>query len=148
MQCPSRRKDSSQRRPCLKRKATTPLAYTGPAEAVPVTVVETPEFIRRRRGLLSDEERWDLIKSLALNPEQGDIMPGTSGVRKVRLEIQGRGKSGGARVIYYYHNRSIPIFMLTMFPKNVKIDLSQAEKNEMRCLIPALIDTYRLRSAR
>ena len=109
---------------------------------VPVTVVEMPQFIRQAEGLLSDDDRTRLIERLAWSPEIGVVMPGTGGVRKMRLGVSGRGKSGGARVIYYYRDESIPIFLLSVFPKNVKVDLSQAEKNEMRRVIPALVRSY------
>lgn len=114
-------------------------------EVAPITVAETPQFIRQAEGLLSDDERLQLIERLAWNPEAGVVMPGTGGVRKLRWAIRGKGKSGGARVIYYYHSEAMPIFLVSIFPKNVKVDLSQDEKNEMKRLIPALIDGYRSR---
>jgi DNA-binding transcriptional regulator YiaG len=77
---------------------------------VPVTVVELPRFVRQAEQILPEEERLDLIEHLARNPEAGAVMPGTGGVRKLRWGIGGRGKSGGARIIYYYHNATMPIF--------------------------------------
>src|SRR5438105_4484211 len=103
-----------------------------------------PQFIRQA-GVLSDEERSALIERLAWSPEGGVVMPGTGGVRKMRWALKGKGKSGGARVIYYYHDESMPIFLLSIFPKNVRVDISQADKNELRRLIPILVQSYQER---
>jgi len=70
-------------------------------DGVPVTVVEMPQFIRQAEMVLSEEERFALIDHLAFNPEAGTVIPGTGGLRKLRWGIRGRGKSGGARIIYY-----------------------------------------------
>ncbi len=66
------------------------------------TVVETPEFQRRLRGLLTVDERDALIDYLAAHPDAGDVMPGTGGARKLRWGVQGKGKSGGVRVITFF----------------------------------------------
>ncbi|MDR3418073.1 MAG: hypothetical protein P4L83_18010 [Nevskia sp.] len=78
--------------------------------SAPITVVETPEFLAATRKLLDDEERAALVEHLAHNPSTGDLIPGTGGVRKLRWALEGRGKRGGARVIYFYHNASLPLF--------------------------------------
>jgi len=75
-------------------------------------------------------------------------MPETGGARKLRWKAQGRGKSGGARAIYYYHDKSLPLFLLNVFAKNEKANLTKAERNEMRDLIPRLITGYRKRRAK
>ena len=108
----------------------------------PVTVVETARFIRQAEGIFSDDERFELIEHLAWNPEAGVVVPGTGGVRKIRWGIGGRGKSGGARVIYYYHNQTVPLFLLGVFAKNVKVDLTPDEKNQLRRQLPVLVQTY------
>ena len=59
-------------------------------------------------------------------------MPGTGGFRKVRVAMEGRGKSGGARVIYFLHNETMPVYLLTVFAKNDKENLTQGERNELR----------------
>ena len=76
----------------------------------PMTVVETAEFNKRVLSLMDEEERSELVAWLATNPEAGDVMPGTGGVRKLRWALAGRGKRGGARVIYYFHNEQVPLF--------------------------------------
>ena len=58
-------------------------------------------------------------------------MQGTGGIRKFRWASGNRGKSGGVRVIYYFHNESMPLFLLTLFGKNEKANLSKAERNEL-----------------
>ena len=81
------------------------------------TVVELPEFRARARKVLSKQERSSIVNYLAYHPEAGRIMKGTGGVRKLRWAVQGKGKSGGVRVIYFFRNPKIPIFLLTVFAK-------------------------------
>jgi hypothetical protein len=78
--------------------------------APPMTVVETQEFLRRAKPLMSSSERMALVVFVGANPEAGEIIPGTGGVRKVRWALEGPGKRGGARVIYYYHSQRMPVF--------------------------------------
>jgi hypothetical protein len=118
------------------------MAYSKRVESVPMTLVELPEFISRTKDLFSSEELNALQVHLGTHPESGDLMPGTGGVRKLRWALEGQGKRGGARVIYYFHNGAMPIFLLTVFSKNEKTDLSKAEKNELRNLIPILVQSY------
>lgn len=106
------------------------------------TIVELPEFIRTSEGLFSDEEKRSLINYLATHPQSGDLIRGTGGIRKLRWAIQGKGKSGGARVIYYYHNETIPLFLLTAFGKNEKANISPAERNDLAKLTNLLQKHY------
>lgn len=112
------------------------------ARAVPILVVEVAEFIRRSSALLDEEERLQLIADLAEDPERGPIMEGTGGVRKLRWAPEGQGRSGAYRVIYFFHSDMLPIFLLTLYAKGEKDNVSKAEKNEMRKLIPRLVKTY------
>jgi len=89
-----------------------------------ITVAETTAFARRADKLLSADERADLITFLAENPEAGDEIPGTGGVRKVRFAAKGKGKSGGARVIYYFFDRDNPLYAVFIYGKNEQADLS------------------------
>jgi len=82
----------------------------------PMTVVETEEIIRKAKPLMSDADREELATFLAANPEAGRVMAETGGVRKVRRGLAGRGKRGGARVIYYYHSERLPLFLLSAYP--------------------------------
>ena len=93
-----------------------------------ITVVEAPAFSRRAEKLLSKSEYQDLIVYLAGHPEEGDEIPGTGGVRKMRFAAQGKGKSGGVRVIYYYFDQGIPIYALVVYGKGERADLKPDEK--------------------
>ena len=116
---------------------------SGPA---PVSVVETPEFLATTRRIMDDGERGLLVDYLARNPLAGDLIPGTGGVRKLRWALEGRGKRGGARVVYYYHSNAMPIFALTAYAKNERADLSQADRNDFRRLTVLLVEQYMRRS--
>ena len=112
------------------------------------TLAETPEYIRRAEKLLSDEERKDVLNYLAEHPKAGDLMEGTGGVRKLRWSRGSRGKSGGVRVIYYFHSETIPLYLLTMFAKNEQANLTKAERNELAELVGLLVDAWANRSDR
>ncbi len=111
------------------------------------TIVELPEFIRKSDKLLSQSEKNSIINYLALHPASGDIMQGTGGIRKLRWSAQGKGKSGGVRVIYYYHNQTIPLFLLTVFGKGEKSNLSKQERNELATITSLLVKNYRGRKS-
>ena len=107
-----------------------------------MTVVETARFLKDAKPLMSDSEREELVALVGANPEAGEIIPETGGVRKIRRALAGRGKRGGARVIYYYHNERLPLFLLAVYGKNEKANLSQAERNAMKRLVPVLVAGY------
>ena len=93
--------------------------------------------------MMSEFEREQLVVAfLGANPEAGEIIPETGGVRKIRWALAGRGKRGGARIIYYYHNERLPVFLLAVYGKNEKANLSMAERNEMKRLVPLLVAGY------
>ena len=106
------------------------------------TIVELPEFLKKSDKLLSNSERLSIINYLALHPAAGDIMRGTGGIRKLRWSAQSKGKSGGVRIIYYHHNESIPLFLLTLFAKGEKTNLTKAECNELAKFTSLLIKNY------
>lgn len=107
------------------------------------TIVELPEFLRKAQELLSQQEKTSLINYLAEHPQAGDIMQGTGGIRKLRWAAQGKGKSGGVRVIYYHHNTTIPLFLLTVFGKGEKANLSKSERNDLSKFTELLLKQYR-----
>jgi hypothetical protein len=107
-----------------------------------VSVIETPEFLSAVRKLMDDAERAQLGDYLAHHPTAGDLIPGTGGVRKLRWGLEGRGKRGGARVIYFFHNPTVPLFALTAYAKNEQPDLSQEDRNDFRRLTKLLVDSY------
>lgn len=91
--------------------------------------------------------QWPLVREefvtfIATNPLRGDLVPGTGGIRKIRWGIKGQGKSGGLRVIYYYHSERMPLFLLTAYRKSVKSDLAESEKVVMRRLVQELKDQF------
>ena len=111
----------------------------------PVSVIETPEFLSTTRKLMTEAERVLVVDYLAYNPMAGDLVPGTGGVRKIRWALEGRGKSGGARVIYFYHDADIPLFALTAFAKNEQADISADERNDFRRLTALLVRKFKRR---
>ncbi len=84
------------------------------------TISETPLFSRLWPDYWTEEERGEFAAFLANNPEAGDVVPGSGGVRKVRWQVTGRGKSGGVRVIYYNQLVAGHIWLLTIYGKNVR----------------------------
>jgi hypothetical protein len=107
-----------------------------------MTVVETERFLKDVKPLLSDTEREDLVAFIGANPEAGEVIRETGGVRKVRWAVAGMGKRGGARVIYYHHSERLPVFLLAAYAKNEKANLSRAERNAMKRLVPILVAGY------
>jgi len=119
------------------------IAYSRKSMAdAPMTVVETERFLTDVKPLLSHAERAELVAFIGANPEAGDIIPETGGVRKVRWALAGKGKRGGARVIYYHHSERLPVFLLAAYAKNEKANLSRAEGNAMKRLVPILVAGY------
>lgn len=80
---------------------------------------------------------------LARHPEAGDVIPASGGVRKLRWHAEGRGKQGGSRVIYYFHDLSMPLMLFTVYAKNEKSDLSAAERREMRELVQRIVEQFK-----
>jgi hypothetical protein len=108
------------------------------------TIVETPVFIRRAKQVGVTDEELDAIKTLlAQTPDAGDEVPGTGGARKLRFAARGKGKSGGYRVITFYSGLDIPVFLLDIYAKGERIDLTQAEKNALKKILADIVETYR-----
>lgn len=97
--------------------------------------VETPVFTRRIRQLVDDEEYRRLQVRLLVDPEAGDLIAGSGGLRKVRMAARGRGKRGGARVIYYWGASRSSIFMLMAYAKNERDVLDAGELGILRALV-------------
>lgn len=103
-----------------------------------LTVVETSAFARRAEKLLTDEEHDDLLLYLSMYHKVGDEIPGTGGVRKLRYSAQGRGKSGGVRVIYYFFDEVNPVLALFLYGKNEQANLTSGEKKLAASLAAAM----------
>ncbi len=97
--------------------------------------VETPLFTRRVKELLDDETYSAFQVLLRENPEAGDLIEGTGGLRKVRVAAKGHGKRGGARVIYYHFVSIDNIALLMIYPKNEQRDLTNAERKALKSII-------------
>jgi hypothetical protein len=113
-----------------------------------ITVAETVPFRRKAEALLSPAEREDLIDYLAEHPTAGVLIQGTGGIRKLRWGAEGRGKRGGTRVIYFVGGEDMPLYLLALFVKNEKADLSMAERQELRSFVDDLKTYWRDRSGK
>ena len=94
-------------------------------------LVETAVFTRQIATLLSDEEYSQFQFRIAAHPELGALIPGGGGIRKIRVGTGSRGKSGGARVIYYWAMRKDVILLLYAYPKNVTADLTVKQVTQL-----------------
>ena len=110
------------------------------------TIAELQNYIRVADKLLDEEERQDILDYLAEHPKAGCLMVGTGGVRKLKWGRGAKGKSGGVRVIYYFHNELIPVYLLAMFAKNEQENLTKAERNELAKLTTLLVQTWEKRN--
>lgn len=97
--------------------------------------IETPIFTKLISKLISDEEYHFLQLQLSVRPESGDIIRGSGGIRKIRWAGSGRGKRGGIRVIYYYIKKDAQIFMLYVYSKSKKDDLSVDQVKQLKALV-------------
>jgi mRNA-degrading endonuclease RelE of RelBE toxin-antitoxin system len=97
--------------------------------------VETPVFTSSLRGLLSAEEYRQLQLALLLRPEQGAVIRGSGGLRKLRWGVAGRGKRGGVRLIYYWAPADELFYLLYVYPKNVQDDLTPSQVRTLRRLV-------------
>jgi hypothetical protein len=97
--------------------------------------IETPIFTQRIKALVDDDSYAKFQRFLADNPEAGDVIQGTGGVRKIRVAASGRGKRGGARVIYYYFTSESHIGLLFVYAKNERDDLTPDQKKALKRVV-------------
>ena len=101
----------------------------------PMVFTETPNFTQSVLELLSDEAYGELQQELRQRPSMGAIIQGTGGIRKTRVALPGRGKRGGARVIYYWRVSESQILMLDIYAKNVRADLTKDQKAALKKIV-------------
>jgi hypothetical protein len=110
------------------------------------SVLLTAIFLRQWERLrASEDELMDIVSTLAHDPHSGDLMAGTGGARKLRHARPGSGKSGGFRTIHYFGGDDIPVFLLAIYAKGTKNNLTKAERNELASLLPLIGQAYRRR---
>ncbi len=121
-----------------------PLAYSLSMQ----TVVETPMFLRAAEAIYSEADRENIVRTIAAYPEApypevGHLMFGTGGYRKLRFARSGMGKRGGARIVYLYGGEDLPIFLITVYAKSEKGNLSKAEQNALAKMAKSFFADYR-----
>ena len=111
-----------------------------------ITIAETEPFQKKIIKLLSLEEKDELISYLSEYPNSGDLIKQTGGIRKLRWARKGSGKSSGIRVIYYFHSDIMPLYLLAVFGKNEKANISNKEKQMLTKLVNELVIFWRKRN--
>jgi len=93
--------------------------------------------------LLTEAEQDAVIDLIAYEPDCGDLIPGTGGLRKLRIPLGGSGKRGGARVIYYFYSENFPVLLLTLYAKNERADMRATEKRKLTGLVTEIVEQWR-----
>ena len=108
------------------------------------TVIWTATFLSQARKCgLSDDELSDIVMTVSDNPKSGKVMSGTGGARKLRHPGRGKGRSGGYRTVHYYAADDVPVFLLSIYAKGMRANLTKAERNELSRVLPELASAYR-----
>lgn len=108
------------------------------------TVVELDRFKRSAKSAgVTAEELTDIITHLSLNPSAGTAIPGTGGARKFRFRARGKGKSGGYRVVTFFSGHEIPVFLVDIFAKGDKLDLSREDQNRLKFVFEHIVAHYK-----
>lgn len=100
-----------------------------------MVIVETPVFTKLITNMMSDDEYKALQEALVLRPDQGVLIKNSGGLRKIRWSLDGRGKSGGVRVIYYWMTEDEQLYMLYIFPKNVQENLTDEQTKALKHIV-------------
>jgi len=96
-----------------------------------VEFVHLPSYVHSVKGALGDNEQRELEMTICRNPRAGAVISGTGGLRKLRLRFAGRGKSGGARVVYFYRAPAGRVYLVLFYPKNVQAELTSTQRKHM-----------------
>lgn len=102
-----------------------------------IEFIETSLFTRQIQAIATDDELKELQSELIESPDKGDLMPGTGGLRKIRMATGSQGKSGSARVVYFLATDEV-IYLVMAYPKSAKESLTEAEKAELKKLTKRL----------
>jgi mRNA-degrading endonuclease RelE of RelBE toxin-antitoxin system len=123
----------------------TPMGYNWSMNGMILqTVVETPEFIKQAKECMNEGVVKQFIDFIAKNPLAGDVIPGTGGARKVRWQSDEHcGKRGGARIIYYYHDDEMPIYLFTAYKKNQRETITAEEKKILYKIIKSIVKAHK-----
>ena len=100
-----------------------------------MVIIETPVFTKLITHMMSDDEYKALQEALVNRPDRGVVIKNSGGLRKMRWALEGRGKSGGVRLIYYWMNKDDQIYMLFAFPKNAQANLTDAQTKALRQMV-------------
>jgi hypothetical protein len=102
-----------------------------------------PDIFEGAEAIYSEADREEIVRIIASSPKAGDLMPGTGGYRKLRFARPGMGKRGGARVVYLDGGVDFPIFLITVYAKSEKGNLSRAEQNALAKMAKSFFADYR-----
>ncbi len=109
----------------------------------PVSVIELAGYRQRADELLTVDEQDAVIDLIAYAPTCGDLIPGTGGLRKVRVGRGSSGKRGGARVIYYFYNADFPLVLMALYAKNEKADLASRDRKAFAATLKEITGSWR-----
>lgn len=110
---------------------------------IPQVIVETPAYLRAVEELWDIDTQTEFKNFIGVNFLQGDIIPDTGGLRKIRWKGSSKGKRGGTRVIYYFYDENHPIYLLFAYSKNAQTDLTEHEKKLLQQLVLQLKNSFR-----
>lgn len=105
-----------------------------------LSIIESRSYLADAERLMSATEREMVVDAIAAAPEAGVVIKGTSGLRKTRIPLMGRGKRGGGRVVYWYHSQGYPAVLLTVFAKNEADDLTAEQRKRFAAIGAAIIE--------
>ena len=103
-----------------------------------IPIIEFPSCLAQIGKSMTANERDEFIDFLAKQPDAGEEITGTGGIRKIRWGAKGKGKRGGVRVVYYFYNDSAPVFLLTVYGKGEQESLTPEQKRQMTGLAKIL----------
>jgi len=109
-----------------------------------IYIKSTPAFDGKADNLMTEDALGEFLDHIGKNPKEGKIITGTGGVRKIRWRKgdNDKGKSGGVRILYHYSD-DLLVLLITLFGKSEKENISQAERNELKRIVPLLVAKYR-----